>query len=163
MGDPAGAGVDRDVAPDSLCLVRRERPGNCSCEHSAAVRSSTRDARLRPGLGGYACGRTAAGSGVGGIQVPMDPLLAPLHISSASSSSFGASATGASSNSRGGAGSGRSTSGGREEGGARGLTGGAPGLSLEELLPRVTDRHRTVVLVAVVGGYAELAMSFVCM
>jgi len=70
--DTAGPGADGEVAPDALCLMRRERPRELQLRALPGVRSSTRDSRMRPGLEGYACGRTAAGSGV-----PLAPLHRP--------------------------------------------------------------------------------------
>jgi hypothetical protein len=103
----------------NACLLRRARPGVCTCEHSYAVlRSDTDPVVSRLDNKTVTCGSLSSTN------------LAEYTVT------------------------GRPSAAGRA----------VPGLphTLEQLLPRVADAEKTVVLTGLLGNYLDMLMSFVC-
>ncbi|CAI5502306.1 unnamed protein product [Closterium sp. Naga37s-1] len=204
--DPQGA--RKGGASESMCLLRRRRPGNCTCEHAPLARHTSEDIRLHDGTWWF-CGRLQAlppasfalnihpAPSHSTIPTTTASLLttassatsSPTTTSSSSSSSASSRAVSASPaplTSSASASAQPSASALRQRIAAllqlpsssspldamaeSALAGaafwrGVEGMphTLEQLLPRVADRHQTVVLLAAGSKDSTATLNFICM
>ncbi|CAI5471355.1 unnamed protein product [Closterium sp. Yama58-4] len=200
-----------DPQGESMCLLRRRRPGNCTCEHAPLARHTSEDIRLHDGTWWF-CGRLQAlppesfalnihpAPSHSAIPTTTASLLttassatsSPITTSSSSSSASSSAASRAVSASPAPLTSSASASAHPSASTLRqriatllqlpassspldamaesALAGaafwrGVEGMphTLEQLLPRVADRHQTVVLLAAGSKDSTATLNFICM
>ncbi|CAI6003993.1 unnamed protein product [Closterium sp. NIES-64] len=200
-----------DPQGESMCLLRRRRPGNCTCEHAPLARHTSEDIRLHDGTWWF-CGRLQAlppasfalnihpAPSHSAIPTTTASLLttassatsSPITTTSSSSSSSSSASSRAVSASPAPLTSSASASAQPSASALRqriaallqlpsssspldamaesALAGaafwrGVEGMphTLEQLLPRVADRHQTVVLLAAGSKDSTATLNFICM
>ncbi|CAI5488160.1 unnamed protein product [Closterium sp. Naga37s-1] len=154
-------GSGQPTAPSNMCLQRRERPANCTCEYSSLVPASQSDPRWEKGS--TVCGTLSIDHDKDftitplptprsppGLPHTLEQLLPQLARNVSATAAAAAAAAGG-----GSSGSAGVTGVNENSGGSRG-GGGAEDEQQEE------QQLRVVTLVAVTFTYADMLMSFVC-